>query len=1026
MSHVSYAIYPPVGVARVGNSETESFIGPEVPGRFTEPEGGYKDANGAIKRQAARFRVYALRDRVPFEEVTSNRDYTVEWTFQLANKKPSYYRFMGRMEEGPFQPGYTRLRNPAVQPDLPPDSRDRLIIRSSTGVLEGCDAKLDEPLHGTFTGSTNEPVDVYLGDAWTDEKGRLVIVGGHGRSRSVADPNEEYPFITDDFDSPDWIDDTSDGWVSVRVKLNDGSDWVDGASKARVMVAPPDFAPGVYAPTSLYDVVEDVYEQRKRNAEGENYDVGDVEWYAHIWPLLQRPALLSWVNIQATGGHGPGGPGNFFDAKWVEVLKKTSDDVADIRQGVLGRMRLPFTNPKYDKARSGQAYPYFMPWLSGDNGRTTAGDETTFSSITQLQYDRLTKWAQGNFTVGPTPDAPPETIERLDIKDQPAALTKAALEATIGSPLYPGIESSWNMELPTTYNLDLPFTIADSLDAGDLTRYLSNPWQSDFYMCRNYWWPSVRPDAVLPEDAYLRILYDLQRNNPNVDIDPAELARQFGPDTRRPWERGLRQNYTDVYDGQPYFANTDMAQHWHLLGVVTQRPPKGYVTDTEQPIFVETQRSPVISPRPRQDEPSRPRLHVQLKFPAKLDLHGINDIIVMTLEQIQEHLQTAMLVELSTIPIYLYAMYSVKTPAQFKSDPRYYDPLVGAIRGIVAEEMLHLSLAGNMLRATGGNPVLYSAKKIPTYPSNMLGHVPKLVLNLRKLDKQNLNTFLQIEFPAQPDAPAQPDKYRTLAQFYDAIKQGMEYYETHRRDTDPPLFPPGTEDYQFAPGVGYQARWRDAGGSVVVKNLDDAKKAIDIIVEQGEGHSENDDFDDPDQLEKSHYALFSKISRDEDNGIIGLDRVYNVLDNPRAEDYRDSKIRQVAITFNAAYCFLLVTIETLWKIPKRDERHQLVLGNLYGVMMGVLAPLAKFMVKQDVGNGRVAGPTFQYYEFKVGQQTFLQQLKAEMKRSIAEYLDADRDETPDQVPIYNYGEQINLLLPIQDSINKLVELPVPE
>jgi hypothetical protein len=31
-------------------------------------------------------------------------------------------------------------------------------------------------------------------------------------------------------------------------------------------------------------------------------------------------------------------------------------------------MRLPMTNNKYDQARTGQAYPYFMPWLSGDNG----------------------------------------------------------------------------------------------------------------------------------------------------------------------------------------------------------------------------------------------------------------------------------------------------------------------------------------------------------------------------------------------------------------------------------------------------------------------------------------------------------------------------------------------------------------------------------------------------------------------------------------------------------------------------------
>jgi hypothetical protein len=41
-----------------------------------------------------------------------------------------------------------------------------------------------------------------------------------------------------------------------------------------------------------------------------------------------------------------------------------------IRRGVLGRMRLPVleNDTKYDQARAGQAYPYFMPWLSGDGG----------------------------------------------------------------------------------------------------------------------------------------------------------------------------------------------------------------------------------------------------------------------------------------------------------------------------------------------------------------------------------------------------------------------------------------------------------------------------------------------------------------------------------------------------------------------------------------------------------------------------------------------------------------------------------
>jgi hypothetical protein len=107
-----------------------------------------------------------------------------------------------------------------------------------------------------------------------------------------------------DFDSSDWIDDTSDGLINVSIQPRGQSDASRRAVKesARVVGTTPKFANGIYAPTSLYDLMEEVYEREKRKKD--NYDVGEVDWYRHIWPLLQRPPLLSWVNIQANGGHG--------------------------------------------------------------------------------------------------------------------------------------------------------------------------------------------------------------------------------------------------------------------------------------------------------------------------------------------------------------------------------------------------------------------------------------------------------------------------------------------------------------------------------------------------------------------------------------------------------------------------------------------------------------------------------------------------------------------------------------------------
>src|SRR6185312_7365101 len=52
-------IHPAIGIARLGNSPDEYFIGPEIPGDRSIPPGGYKDSKCMIKRQAAQFHIFA-------------------------------------------------------------------------------------------------------------------------------------------------------------------------------------------------------------------------------------------------------------------------------------------------------------------------------------------------------------------------------------------------------------------------------------------------------------------------------------------------------------------------------------------------------------------------------------------------------------------------------------------------------------------------------------------------------------------------------------------------------------------------------------------------------------------------------------------------------------------------------------------------------------------------------------------------------------------------------------------------------
>src|SRR5687768_11884973 len=90
---VSAAIYPPVGVCRVGNSQDEFFIGPEVPDPLPQQPGFYRDATGALKRQAARFRIYGLNaSGDPVRELTAG-EAAITWHVHLVNQKAAWYQF---------------------------------------------------------------------------------------------------------------------------------------------------------------------------------------------------------------------------------------------------------------------------------------------------------------------------------------------------------------------------------------------------------------------------------------------------------------------------------------------------------------------------------------------------------------------------------------------------------------------------------------------------------------------------------------------------------------------------------------------------------------------------------------------------------------------------------------------------------------------------------------------------------------------------------------------------------------------
>ena len=139
---VRAAIHPTIGVARVGNSPDSFFFGPEVPGALPRASGGFKDGNGAVAKQAARFRVYGLdADGRPVRELTA-AEADITWRVSVANTKAAWYDFSVAYDLPDAAPA--ALRNPDVA------KRERLVVFPGERSVHGAGAR-PVPLHGVVS-----------------------------------------------------------------------------------------------------------------------------------------------------------------------------------------------------------------------------------------------------------------------------------------------------------------------------------------------------------------------------------------------------------------------------------------------------------------------------------------------------------------------------------------------------------------------------------------------------------------------------------------------------------------------------------------------------------------------------------------------------------------------------------------------------------------------------------------------------------------------------------------------------------
>ncbi|MEM7151957.1 MAG: ferritin-like domain-containing protein [Myxococcota bacterium] len=270
------------------------------------------------------------------------------------------------------------------------------------------------------------------------------------------------------------------------------------------------------------------------------------------------------------------------------------------------------------------------------------------------------------------------------------------------------------------------------------------------------------------------------------------------------------------------------------------------------------------------------------------------------LSELKAHLQVAVEIELATIPIYLYTYYSINrtitgSPANagFPQSPvaRFADKAGALIMSVAVEEMLHMSLSSNISFSLGQQPRLYLLSPGP-YPTNLPGHAKlgpdakTLALPLAPFSEQQLWNFLEIEYPANADAPPEGSNWETIGQVYSYIRCII--YSQWIEDSD---FLQGAKNQQIQPGnyspnnidTAYPTASFDkttpvpasAPGSAAqvtdfasredshtgrfqlttITSCEEALEAIATIDFQGEGFN-NTKVDDPSKQELSHYYKF--------------------------------------------------------------------------------------------------------------------------------------------------------------------------
>jgi hypothetical protein len=326
---------------------------------------------------------------------------------------------------------------------------------------------------------------------------------------------------------------------------------------------------------------------------------------------------------------------------------------------------------------------------------------------------------------------------------------------------------------------------------------------------------------------------------------------------------------------------------------------------------------------------------------------------------------------------YLFTAFSLKSRVEEGISPEALEKVTAwkrAITNIAIEEMFHLAVVNDLLIALGAAPHFDR----PNFPLDCAYYMPDFQIELRPFTEKVMEHFVAIEQPDGSNLPAttapdrlqriegdmdneigaDPMQFDSQGDVYGVIQAGLKHLVGRL----------GEERVFIGPRPSQPLRhFFESNGWAPITDLDSAFRDLAHVVEQGEGHSE----DNPD----SHYHRFLNVL-DEYRALRAADPTFeparSVLENPFARTppeasgpvnlIDDEDAIRLSDLFNEAYVAMLQLLARFFVTTEEtDDEANALCDAAIEAMVGCIVPLGELLAQLPAGPsnpGRNAGPSF--------------------------------------------------------------------